>query len=131
MCNFDVRILLKAEDEVQNLDSKELVDHIVEAIGEKKGIDITIIDISKLTAIADYFVICSGTSTTHIKSISDEIDYKLGQVGIEIYHKEGYDTARWILLDYADVVIHVFHQEDRAFYNLERLWSDGILTNIR
>jgi len=113
------------------LDSRKLVDKIVNAIGEKKGTDISIIDIHNITEIADYFVICSGTSTTHIKAIADEIDFKLGEIGLEVYHKEGYDTARWILLDYADVVIHVFHQEDRAFYNLERLWSDGVMTNIR
>jgi len=113
------------------LDSKILVDKIVEAMGEKKALDINIIDIQKITVIADYFVICSGTSTTHIKSISDEIDFMLGKIGLKSYHKEGYNTARWILLDYADVVIHIFHQEERGFYNLERLWSDGKLTCIR
>jgi len=113
------------------LDSKKLVNKIVEAIGDKKGTDISVIDIQSITEIADYFVICSGTSTTHIKTIADEIEFQLGKTGIEVYHKEGYDTARWILLDYADVVIHVFHQEDRDFYKLERLWSDGVITNIR
>jgi len=116
---------------VRNLDSKKLVDKIVEAMGDKKAMDINIIDIHSITEIADYFVICSGTSTTHIKAIADEIDFKMGEIGIQSYHKEGYDTARWILLDYADVVIHVFHQEDRGFYNLERLWSDGKMTSIR
>jgi len=113
------------------LDSKKLVDKIIDAMQEKKAMDITKIDIHNITVIADYFVICSGTSTTHIKAIADEIDSKLSEIGIETYHKEGYNTARWILLDYADVVIHVFHQEDRSFYNLERLWSDGEITNIR
>ncbi|MHB8064665.1 MAG: ribosome silencing factor [Ruminiclostridium sp.] len=113
------------------MDSKKLVNKIVEAIGEKKGTDISIIDIQNITEIADYFVICSGTSTTHIKTIADEIDTQLDKIGLEVYHKEGYDTARWILLDYADVVVHVFHQEDRDFYKLERLWSDGEITNIR
>lgn len=113
------------------MDSKKLVDTIVEAMGDKKAIDINIIDIHNITEIADYFVICSGTSTTHIKAIADEIDFKMGEIGLQSFHKEGYDTARWILLDYADVVIHVFHQEDRGFYNLERLWSDGKMTSIR
>ena len=113
------------------MDSKKLVEKIVSVMEDKKARDISIIDIQSITEIADYFVICSGTSTTHIKSISDEIDFKLGEIGLEAYHKEGYDTARWILLDYADVVIHVFHQEDRGFYNLERLWSDGELISIR
>jgi ribosome-associated protein len=113
------------------LDSKILVDKIIDAMQAKKARDITKIDIQNITVIADYFVICSGTSNTHIKAIADEIDFELNKIGIETYHKEGYDTARWILLDYADVVIHVFHEEDRAFYNLERLWSDGKMTNIR
>jgi len=113
------------------LESKKLVDKIVEVIGTKKGMDISIIDIHSITEIADYFVICSGTSTTHIKALADEIEHQLGEIGLGVYHKEGYDTARWILLDYADVVIHVFHQEDRDFYKLERLWSDGEITNVR
>ncbi|OPX42834.1 ribosomal silencing factor RsfS [Ruminiclostridium hungatei] len=113
------------------MDSKKLVEKIVALMEEKKARDISIINIESITEIADYFVICSGTSTTHIKSIADEVEFKLGEAGLQTYHKEGYDTARWILLDYADVVIHVFHQEDRGFYNLERLWSDGVLTNIR
>lgn len=113
------------------LDSKALVDKIVAAMEDKKARDISIIDIHDITIIADYFVICSGTSSTHIKAIADEVDFKLAEMGLEAHHKEGYDSARWILLDYADVVIHVFHQEDRGFYNLERLWSDGEMTSIR
>ncbi len=113
------------------MDSKKMVEKIVSVMEEKKAKDISIIDIQSITEIADYFVICSGTSTTHIKTIADELDFKLAEVGMEAHHKEGYDSARWILLDYGDVVIHVFHQEDRGFYNLERLWSDGELINIR
>lgn len=113
------------------MDSKILINKIISVMEDKKARDISIIDIHDITIIADYFVICSGTSTTHIKAIADEIEFKLAELGMESYHKEGYDTARWVLLDYADVVIHVFHQEDRGFYNLERLWSDGEMTNIR
>ncbi len=113
------------------MDSKKLVDNIVEALQEKKARDISIIDIHNITVIADYFVICSGTSTTHIASIADEVEIQLSKIGLEPYHKEGYDTAKWILLDFADVIVHIFHEEDRSFYNLERLWSDGLLTNIR
>lgn len=113
------------------MDSKGLINKIVTAMEDKKARDISIIDIHDITIIADYFLICSGTSTTHIKAIADEIQFKLNELGLEADHKEGYDTARWVLLDYADVVIHVFHQEDRGFYNLERLWSDGEMTNIR
>ena len=113
------------------MDSKKLVDKIVEVMQAKKAKDISVIDIHNITVIADYFVICSGTSTTHITALADEIDFKLGEIGLEPFHKEGYDTARWVLLDYADVIVHIFHQEDRSFYNLERLWSDGEMTSIR
>ncbi|QNU65866.1 ribosome silencing factor [Ruminiclostridium herbifermentans] len=113
------------------MDSKKLVDRIMLAMQDKKAKDINIIDIHSITIIADYFVICSGTSTTHIKAIADEIEEKLTEMGVEPYHKEGYDTARWVLLDYGDVVVHVFYHEDREFYNLERLWSDGEMTCIR
>lgn len=111
--------------------SNALVEKIVAFMEGKKAKDIDVIDISNITVIADYFVICSGTSTTHIKAIADEIEFKLGELGLTANHREGYDTARWILLDYSDVIIHLFHQEDRDFYNLERLWSDGIKTNYR
>lgn len=113
------------------MESKDLVDKIMEAMQAKKANNIDIIDIHNITIIADYFVICSGTSNTHIKAIADEIEFKLSEMGIEPYHKEGYDTARWILLDYADVIVHVFHYEDREFFNLERLWSDGEIISIR
>jgi ribosome-associated protein len=113
------------------LESNALVEKIVAFMEEKKARDISVIDIRNVTVMADYFVICSGTSTTHIKAIADEIDFKLGELGLTANHREGYDTARWILLDYDDVIIHLFHQEDRDFYNLERLWSDGVMTNYR
>ncbi len=113
------------------LESKQLVEKIVAFMEEKKAKDISVINIQDITIISDYFVICSGTSTTHIKAIADEVQFKLKEIGIEANHSEGYETARWILLDYSDVIIHVFHHEDRSFYNLERLWSDGIMTNYR
>jgi len=92
---------------------------------EKKARDIEIIDISEVSILADYFIICSGTSTTHIKAIADEVEFKMGEAGYNMIHREGYESARWILLDFGEVVIHIFHEEDRSFYNLERLWSDG------
>lgn len=110
------------------LDSKVKTEKIVGFLEEKKARDINTIDIKELTIIADYFVVCSGTSTTHIKSLADGLEFGMEEMGFKHFHKEGYNSARWILLDYGDVIVHIFHEEDRAFYNLERLWSDGKLT---
>jgi len=109
------------------LESNEMAAKIVSILEEKKAKDLNTIDIREISILADYFIICSGTSTTHIKTLADEVEEKMEQAGIELIHKEGYNSARWILLDYGDIVIHIFHEEDRGFYNLERLWSDGVM----
>jgi len=109
------------------LESRELAEKIVSILEEKKAKDLNIIDIREISILADYFVICSGTSTTHIKTLADEVEEKMLEAGIELLHKEGYNSARWILLDYGEVVVHIFHEEDRQFYNLERLWADGVM----
>jgi len=96
-----------------------------EIIEEKKARNIEIIDISKISTLADYFIICSGTSTIHIRTIADELEEKMSEAGYNLIHKEGYESARWILLDFGELVVHIFHEEDRSFYNLERLWADG------
>ena len=105
------------------LSSKALVEKITGFLEEKKAIDIEVINIQEVTILADYFVICNGTSTTHIKAIADELEFKMAEAGYKYLHKEGYNSARWILMDYGDIVVHIFHEEDRSFYNLERLWS--------
>jgi len=109
------------------LESRELAEKSVSILEEKKAKDLNIIDIREISILADYFVICSGTSTTHIKTLADEVEEKMLEAGIELLHKEGYNSARWILLDYGEVVVHIFHEEDRQFYNLERLWADGVM----
>ncbi|AEV69584.1 ribosome silencing factor [Acetivibrio clariflavus] len=109
------------------MDSKALAEKIVEILNDKKAKDVKTIDISELTVIADYFVICSGTSTVHIKALADEVEEKMQEMNVELLRKEGYNSARWILLDYNSVVVHIFHEEDREFYNLERLWADGVI----
>jgi len=110
------------------LDSKALLDLIVDALQDKKGKEINIINIENISILADYFVICSGTSTTHLKALADSVEEKTEESGYTLLHKEGYNSFRWILLDFGEVVVHIFHDEDRKFYNLERLWSDGIIT---
>ena len=104
--------------------SKELADKIVTLLDNKKGIDIEVIDVSEKTVLADYFVICSGNSTTQIKALADEVEVVLKNED-ELYadHVEGRNSNRWILIDYKDVVVNIFHPEDRANYDLEKLWN--------
>jgi iojap-like ribosome-associated protein len=101
------------------------VQKAVGILEDKKARDIDVIDISGVSTLADCFVICNGTSVTHIKTLTDELELKMAEAGYKSLHIEGYNSARWVLLDYGEVVIHIFHEEDRSFYNLERLWSDG------
>jgi len=112
------------------LESKEFVDEIVTLIQEKKGYDITTLNLNGLTAMADYFIICSADADMHVKAIADEVDKKLRKEGIKCYHKEGYKSLNWVLLDYFDVVVHIFKKEARTFYNLEKLWGDAEITEI-
>jgi ribosome-associated protein len=107
------------------VDLKEKYDFIINTLQDKKAKDVKVIDIRQLTTIADYFIICSGTSTTHIKTLSDEVEKKLVEKNERPLRREGYNSARWILLDYGDIVVHIFHEEDREYYNLEHLWQDG------
>lgn len=95
------------------------------ALSSKKGLDIQIIKIADVSVLADYMVIATGTSSTHVKALADEVEYKLDQAGISVSHIEGYRSNSWILLDFIDVIVNVFDDEARDFYDLERLWQDG------
>ncbi|AUG57195.1 MAG TPA: ribosome silencing factor [Ruminiclostridium sp.] len=99
---------------------------IADVLEDKKAKDIKIINIRELSTLADYFVIASGTSVINIKMLSDEVEAKMEEENVKLLHREGYNSARWVLMDYGSVVVHIFHEEDREFYNLERLWSDGM-----
>lgn len=105
--------------------STELTKEIVKFLDAKKAQDITAIEIHRLTTIGDYFVVASGTSTTQVKALADEVDEQLGKMGLNPKRVEGYQTANWILLDYYDVIVHIFLDETREFYSLERLWADA------
>jgi ribosome-associated protein len=96
-----------------------------EAADGKKGIDIQVLDLRDLTPIADYFVICSGSSTTQVGAIADGIGHRLALDGIHPSHVEGQTESTWLLLDYGDVVVHVFEEQTRAFYGLDALWGDA------
>lgn len=108
---------------MSTLTSENLAKRIAEILDSKKGRDIQTINIEKKTIIADYFVICSGTSTTQVKGLADEVAFQLKQQGREPARTEGYDSGSWILLDYLDVVVHVFLQSEREFYSLDKLWQ--------
>ncbi len=111
-------------------DSKELVLQIAKVLDEKKAIDIKAIKTEEVTVVSDYFVIASGTSNTHTKSLADEVEYEIKQrLGIDPEHIEGRATG-WILLDYGYVIVHIFEKESREYYNLERLWADASLVDL-
>ncbi|NLN48454.1 MAG: ribosome silencing factor [Clostridiales bacterium] len=109
---------------------KEKKEKTVEILINKKAENIKVIDIGELSVVADYFIIATGTSTTHVQSLSENLEELLAVEGYKIHHKEGYRSGRWILMDYNDIVIHLFSKEEREFYNLERLWADANTTNI-
>ena len=100
------------------------------ALDSKKALNIKVIKIQDISAIADYFVIATGTSSTHVKALADEVEEQLDKEGISVTHIEGYRSNSWILLDYVDVVVHVFSDEAREYYDLERLWQDGEVIDI-
>lgn len=106
-------------------ESKAKAYRIYRVLDDKKAIDVKILYVGDLTTVTDYFVIATGTSTLHVRALCDEIEKKLYEEGIYVNHIEGYISAGWILMDYGDVVVHLFKKEERAFYNLERLWGDA------
>ncbi|MGI6072028.1 MAG: ribosome silencing factor [Lachnospiraceae bacterium] len=109
---------------------KDIVRTVYAALDEKKAVDIKIIDISKVTVIADYFVIAGAENDRQVKTLADNVEEKLGKAKVSPRSIEGYQNANWVLMDYQDVIIHIFNQEQRLFYDLERIWTDGKLTEI-
>ena len=107
------------------MNSEELASKIVKILDSKKGMDIAGIDIRQLTTIGDYFILVTGTSSPHVKDLAEEVEDTLSKEGIEPRRVEGAQSAVWILMDYQDVILHVFTKETREFYNMERLWADA------
>jgi ribosome-associated protein len=105
--------------------SKNLAHSIASLALEKKGKDIILLNVRKISDFADYFVIVTGDSDVQIKAISDHIEKKLKEKRIKLYHKEGYQSLQWVLLDYVDVLVHIFRPATRALYAIERLWGDA------
>ncbi|QZY57077.1 ribosome silencing factor [Crassaminicella profunda] len=110
--------------------SRKIAFDIVKSIDDKKGQDIEILDIKEISSFADYFVIAHGTSTRQVKAIADEVEDQMKERGIILDHKEGYANGRWILLDFINVVVHLFIEEERNFYHIERVWKDAVHVNV-
>ncbi len=112
-------------------DVERSVEHIIESIRSKKGEDIIVLDVRKVTSIADYFVLATGSSNVHVKAIADEVRTKMKKhEDVLPWHSEGYEALRWVLLDYVDVVVHVFDHETRMYYEIDKLWKDAELRRI-
>lgn len=109
--------------------SKEMTKIAIAALEDKKGQDIKVIDISNVSVMADYFVIASGTNRNQVQAMANNVEEKLHENQINPKQIEGYQTANWILMDFHDIIIHVFNEEDRLFYNLEKIWLDGTVIN--
>ncbi|MCH5274223.1 MAG: ribosome silencing factor [Lachnospiraceae bacterium] len=105
--------------------SKAMAKLAIAALEDKKAEDIRLIDISEVSVMADFFIIANGANRSQIQAMADNVEETLGRAGYALRQVEGYNTANWVLMDFGDVIIHVFDKENRLFYNLERIWRDG------
>lgn len=107
------------------MEQQMLVKQIVCSLDKHKSFDIKVLRVTEVTSLADYFVIAAGSSSTQVRALSDYVEFELGQQGITPLRIEGYQTSQWILMDYGSVVVHIFQESTRSFYDLERLWQDA------
>ncbi len=107
------------------MNSKEITRLAIRALEEKKAENIEVIDISEVSEIADYFIIANGTNHNQNQALADSVEETIGRAGGNLKQVEGYDTANWILMDFLDVIVHIFDRDNRLFYDLERIWRDG------
>ncbi len=105
--------------------SKKMTTMAVNALEDRKGEDIRVLDISEISTLADYFIIAAGNNHNKVQALADNVQEVLGRAGFMTKNVEGYDSANWILLDFGDIIVHVFDSENRLFYDLERIWRDG------
>ena len=110
--------------------SKELAKLACDALDDKKALEIKVINSENVSTLADYFIIASGTNHNQVQAMADNVDETLGRAGYEPKQIEGYQNANWILMDYRDIVIHIFDEENRLFYDLERIWRDGTVVEV-
>ncbi len=113
------------------MDSKQITKIAFDALEDKKGVNIKVIDISNISILADYFIIAGGTNENQVKALADNVEEELAKVDAMPKQIEGYNNANWILMDYQDVIIHIFNEQDRLFFDLERIWSDGQLVDAK
>ena len=113
------------------LSANEVAIEVTKALDAKKGMDIKLLKIDRVSSLADYFLICTGTSSTHVKTLCDYAEYTMEQLGETMLGREGHRGNSWELLDYGSVVVHVFTDEARAFYDLERLWADAEQVDLK
>ena len=113
------------------LTAKEVALEVTKALDAKKGMDIKLLRINEVSSLADYFLICTGTSNTHVKTLCDYAEYTMEQLGEPMLGREGHRGNSWELLDYGSVVVHVFTEEARKFYDLERLWADAEVVDLQ
>ncbi len=113
------------------LPPKEIALKVAKALDEKKGMDMKLLKIDRVSSLADYFLICTGTSNTHVKTLCDFAEYTLEQLGEPMLGREGHNGSGWELLDYGTLVVHVFTEEARRFYDLERLWADAEVVDLK
>ncbi|AQR77486.1 ribosome silencing factor [Paenibacillus larvae] len=104
---------------------EKVMTRLVQAVEDKKAMDVVTLDLRGISLIADYFVICHGNSDTQVQAIATEAKKLADELGIPVKGLEGFDNARWVLIDLGDVILHVFHRDEREYYNIERLWSDA------
>lgn len=111
--------------EVETVQAKEMAKIAYHALDEKKGEDIRIIDIAGISVLADYFIIANGSSESQVQAMVDNVEEEMHKAGYSLKQREGYGSGNWVLLDFGDVIVHVFDKENRLFYDLERIWRDG------
>ncbi|MEF2607997.1 MAG: ribosome silencing factor [Schaedlerella sp.] len=111
--------------EVETVQAKEMAKIAYHALDEKKGEDIRIIDIAGISVLADYFIIANGSSESQVQAMVDNVEEEMHKAGYSLKQREGYGRGNWVLLDFGDVIVHVFDKENRLFYDLERIWRDG------
>ena len=105
--------------------SKNMVRLAYQALDDKKGEDIQVIDISQVSVLADYFIIANGNSESQVRALVDNVEEELGKAGYDMKQREGYGSGNWVLMDFGEIIVHVFDKENRLFYDLERIWRDG------
>jgi ribosome-associated protein len=122
--DFNESVIEISREPIDPANAKEIADAIAEALDAKKAKDIKVLYVEDKTVIAEYFVICTGNSNTQVKALAGEVEYRLGLRGVEPYNVEGRDNGTWLVLDYSNVIVHIFGREAREFYNLDKLYTD-------